>query len=402
MKKTWKIGLLSSLLLTPAAVALVEQPVAAQTPDEQRAIEYFSDLHLGSSMANASLYMDVLKKAFPNDETNVKYILMLEKLNYIKTYNDLKLDADSLKIEISKLTLTNRTLVQSYTIANEKYEALLFNLDKINKSLAEAKSNVNDQAYANILANMGSIYTELATKLIEDLIGNTNQNLLAVRGTQITNITEAKREGKNYLELVEIINKATTKADYDTYIPRANAIYETFTTDEKTIADNQLVSGTTLTVKQVMTVANDNLAKAKAFDQTVSKLSSTQIDFSKEESISALKTQLVAIDKAYNALTSFQKQLINANSKNVIDPFQQILSISGKIGALKPDNKQSYRDAVNIIEVDIENLKKQGPIKINDTVSISSDNVKKIIPNIEKYENKICSNYTFENADFYL
>ena len=389
MKKSWKVGLLSSLLLTPAAVVLVEQPVQATTDaNEQRAIEYFRSLNLGSSMADYSLYTDLLNKAFPmgenttnpQDPAKYKFILMNEKLNYIKEYNELKLIADSLKTEISKLTLTNKTLIKNYEEADVKYKSLLMDLERINTSLKNAELGVSDPAYDDLLSNIGT-YTKLATELVTELIGSNNQNLLAVRGTQIANVTKKTNDQDlNYLELVELINNATTKAEYDTNLPKAKLKYASFTTDEKAIADNQLAEGTTVTVKQAMTTAEGNVAKAAAFDRDADSIASINISSTDEASITQLKTKLVALDKAYNALTPIQKQLISSNSQQIVQPFQELLTISGKINALKADNTPGYREAIETIEGEIANLQ---DIPLG-TISIDKEIVKRIVPYLEK------------------
>ena len=384
MKKTWKVGLLSSLLLTPTAVVVAENPEQPANPvsnstesdEEKRAINYFSELHIGSSMADYALYKEILDKAFPNK--GAKYELMLGKLNYIKSYNEQKLVADSLKTEISKLTLTNKTLVQNYKEAKQRYENLLISLESLNTSLEAKKTEVNDAVYSDeILNNIEGLYKKLATQLIAELIGSNNQNLLTTRGTQVNNFEQSK-----YAERVQIVFSATTTATYVDDIAKAKEAYATLTTEEKTLADNQLVaSSTTVTLKQAMTAAEDNITKAAAFDHSVSSLSSLKPDVSNEASITALKTQLITIDKAYNALTPIQKLLINQGSLAIVEPFQEILEISGKIGALKATNTQQYRDAVDDIQSEIDALHS---INIG-TVEIAEDIVVKIIPNIENF-----------------
>jgi len=377
MKKSWKIGMLSGLLLSPAAFAIAEQPVAAQTAEEN-AIEYFTKLNLSSSMADYDLYTKILNEAFPAGEADPKYALMKGKLDYIKSYNEQKLQADSLKTEISKLTLTNKTLVQSYTEANEKYNALLTKLNESNTSLAAKKAAVTEPAYDKILENIDTVYSKLATELMAELIGSNNQTLLVTRGTQVTNFINS-----DYASTVKQLFDATTANNYANNIKAAKDAYATLTSEEKTLADNQLVEGsTTVTLKQAMTAAEANVAKAEAFDQSVSSLSSIKPDVSNEQSITLLKTQLVAIDKAYNDLTPLQKLLINPDSENVIAPFQAVLAISGEIGALKADSSKEYRDAVTSIVTKINNL---NAITVGST-TIESEIVKKIIPNVEKLE----------------
>ncbi len=396
MKKTWKIGLLSSVLLTPAAVVVAENPdeiietdntTTSISAEQQKAIKYFASLNMSSSMTDYKLYETILNDAFANDSK--MYTLLKTKLDYIKSYNEQKLLADNLKTEISKLTLTNKTLIKNYEEADEKYQLLLNNIYKLNSDLAKAELDAKSELPAfeailpensgGLLGNLKAYYEKLTPEIVAGLIGSNNQNLLSLRGTQIANIN--KKAGVNdlsYLDLVAALYNATALDQYETNITAANNKYKMFTADEKTIADNQYVAGTTVTIKQAMTTANENVAKAKGFDQTVSSFAT--IDPTQTEQ---LKTLLIAIDKAFNALTPFQKQLINAESNDIIEPFEAILAVSAQIGTLKPNNTNEYRTAVDTLTKAIEAL---GDININDEKTIEA---KSIVPNIEVYNNAI-------------
>ena len=159
MKNKWKAAALTSLMIAPAAVVYADdtptgesEPVEttptgdnasgaapqtgqseaeeqSSTPTgeieptqtdqieaETRALLYFKNLHMDSSLIDTSIYAELLTNAFP-DEKDPKRVLLQEKLNYIQSYKSLTLTAESLKTEISKLTLTNQTLKEDVETA---------------------------------------------------------------------------------------------------------------------------------------------------------------------------------------------------------------------------------------------------------------------------------------------
>ena len=130
MKKHKKITLLTALMTIPSAVFFVQDTSAQDlSVEEQRAVAYFSSLNFNSSMADYTLYMDVLNQAFPNDVENPKCKLLLGKLNYIKKYNEQALAAANIKTEIANLTTSNKNLLASYEETNTKYNLLLLELN---------------------------------------------------------------------------------------------------------------------------------------------------------------------------------------------------------------------------------------------------------------------------------
>ena len=379
MKKNIKIGILSSLILAPVAVTIAEQPVFAESAEQQKVFKDFAYLNMSTSMIDYDLYIKNLDAAFA--EGSEIHTLLLQKLDYINSYNKQKKAADDLKTEISKLTLTNKTLFKDYEEAYRKYVLIRDEIYKINDALASALTNAETKAKGElesyekisggVLSNIKAYYEQPASEIVANLMGVNNQNLLAERNIQINNIKE-----KNYIDLVEAIYKAnlnaTSKDNYKTNIDEAKEAYSKFTTVEKTIADNQLINGTTVTNKQAMTEAENNIAKAAAFDQSVTSIPSD---------LSNLKTQLIAIDKAYNALTPMQKLLISDASSKIVEPFQEILDISGQIGALKANNTEQYRKAIDDIQGKITGFEP----KTIGQVQITKDNVESIIPNVEKF-----------------
>ena len=401
MNNKWKIAALTSLMLTPAAVVYADEQQSTQTQQtqaESRAILYFTQLHMDSSLVDTSIYEELLKNAFPN-VTDPKRILLQEKLNYIQRYKSLYLTAESLKTEIANLTLTSKTLSVDVPNALAKYDSLSKQLLAMNNDLTAAIGNVQDPAYANVLSNISNYYENntngKATTLIDiiaRLIGANNQQTLKVREIQIQNVFYKKHSfgatSKTYAELVQElanVNLATiTSSQYKEQLANIKTAYSTLSLDEQKIADNQVITGTKDSFKQVVTSAETNISKAAAFDVEIKKFENLNPNPSTDEGIKALKSQLVAVDKSFNSLTDIQKKIIAPTSIQVIEPFQYILKISGKIGALKIKDGYQYRVELE----DIQNLIKDLPNQLTN-VSLSASVAEQIIPNLELYTNAL-------------
>ena len=401
MNNKWKIAALSSLLLTPAAIAYADeqQPsttTITQSEAETRAVFYFEKLHMDSSLVDTSIYNELLTNAFPN-ENDPKRILLQEKLNYIQSYKSLYLTSESLKTEISKLTLSSKTLREDVANALAKYDQLTMQLIDMNNKLNAATKNVTDPAYINVLSNISNFYENGSVTLIDilaTLIGATNQETLKVREIQIANVFEKTHSfgtgttGQTIAQLIEgLVNvnlETITDAAYKEQLANSKTAYATLSVDEKKIADSQIITGSTISFKQAITNAETNVAKAAAFDAEITKFKNLNPNPTTDEGVAALKTQLLAIDKSYNALTDIQKKIITATSKEVLAPFQYILTISGKIGALKIQDGEQYRNDIASIQQLLDNLSTELA-----TVSMSASVGEKIIPNMELYTNAL-------------
>lgn len=404
MNNKWKIAALTSLLLTPAAIIYADeqQPSTSteQSEAETRAILYFEKLHMDSSLVDTTIYQELLTNAFPK-LTDPKRILLQEKLNYIQSYKSLYLTAESLKSEIVKLTLTSKTLHEDVANALAKYNQLSNQLIEMNKKLQATTKKVADPAYANVLSNISKFYEngsgEKAVTLIDilaTLIGATNQETLKVREIQVANVFEkthkfgTESKGKTIAELIEglaNVNLATiTNEAYKVQLANTKAAYATLSVDEKKIADSQLITGSTTNFKQAITNAETNLVKASAFDAEITKMKNLSPNPTTDEGVVALKTQLIAVDKSFNSLTELQKKIITPTSKQVLAPFQYILTISGKIGALKIQDGAQYRKDMASIKQLMDNLKSELA-----TVPMTASVGEKIIPNLELYRNAL-------------
>jgi hypothetical protein len=399
MKNKWKVAALTSLMLVPAAIVYAddEQPsTSTESEAESRAILYFEKLHMDSSLVDTSIYDELLTNAF-SDKDDKKRILLQAKLDYIQSYKSLFLTAESLKTEISKLTLTSKTLKEDVENASQKYDQLSKQLIVMNSKLTAAYKDVQDSAYANLLSNISKYYEngsgENAVTLIDilaTLIGATNQETLKIRQIQVANVFESTHSfgtettGQTIAQLIEgLVNvnlETITNDAYKEQLAWGKTAYATLSVDEKKIADSQVITGTTTNFKQAITNAETNVAKAAAFDAEITKFKNLSPNPTTDEEIAALKTQLVAVDKSFNSLTDIQKKIVTPTSKQVLAPFQYILTISGKMGALKIKDGVQYREDLAEIKQLMDNLSNELA-----AIPMSASVGEKIIPNLELY-----------------
>ncbi|MET4560650.1 inorganic pyrophosphatase [Lysinibacillus parviboronicapiens] len=379
MKKPLKVGVLTSLLLTPAAIASaqevaqqsqtqqVEQAAyinaVATTDTREKTIAQFGKLSETSSandMVIAKGDAAVLSTTDFNAE-EIKFITA--KYNYIESQRALLEELKVIGKRISALSYTSKTFVAEVTNVQKDYTTFLGS-----GTSPDAGSYLHVQA---IFEN--AVNTALASPDATGIVSSVRGTALQYGYNEAQRNDHFKKNGTDIAKLVKMNEDVTTAsvtinnlegfitvlentASSSTQIAEAAAkvttSFSTLTTDQKKIITAHNPNNAAVTPYKKYT---EVLANLSAADQVVASI--TQLTTKKPEDFTSATSFIGAvttIETVYNKLDADSKRLVT--NYDALKPYQDAASISKQITALRISNDAAYRKAVKDARAALNNL----------------------------------------------
>ena len=394
MKKTVKVGVLTGLILAPAAVVSANDgtqnepivTVATTNPGagvvpyntvaalniEKERIEELFKLDGKTTISNFNTYQELVNRLFPQATFSAENTLLSAKLTFLKELQDLKARSVSLTNEISLLKTTNPQLFTTVPDLVKERAAIAQSFEEIRKKLddvvlttstytTDGNSNysfINNfesqamQAVDSYLKTIQGFETEFLKNVktletyAQDII---KSNAFIYGGTIQTTNTSGDAITITIPPFVEDIKDVTTLQDetqaqsFIELLNEANQFYnEKMNANEKRIADSHVLADGQ-TVAAVMKQANDDLTKANKVAELITGIQSvTSTDY---------KSKVGRIVSEYEKLNVRAKQLVFDYEKKVANQanksgYKDGLDFIALVDALKPNATQEYRKAL--------------------------------------------------------
>ncbi|MGM9944921.1 MAG: hypothetical protein ACI33M_08260 [Lysinibacillus sp.] len=401
MKKTVKAGVLTGLILAPAAVVSANEtdvmndgaqiePIAAVETEavvvpynavaaldiEKERIEELFKLDGKTTISNFNTYQELVNRFFPQATFSAENTLLTAKLTFLKELQDLKARSVSLTNEISllktahpQLFTTVPDLVKERAAIAQSFEEIRKKLDDVvlNTSTYSTEGNSNypfitdfdsqamqavDSYLKTIQGFEGEFLKNAATldTYAQDII---KANAFVYGGDIKTTNTSGDTITITIPAFVEDIADSTTLQDetqaqvFMELLNEANQFYnEKMTANEKKIADSHVLKDDR-TVAAVMKQANDDLTKANKVAELITGIQSvTAKDY---------KSKVGKIVSEYEKLNVRAKMLVleygtKVDNRPDKSGYKDGLDFIELVDALKPNATDEYRTALGEAE----------------------------------------------------
>ncbi|GAB0168921.1 cell wall-binding protein [Lysinibacillus sp. CTST325] len=365
MKKTIQAGVITSLLLTPTAIANAQegQPQTisqanqvanvnvAATDTKSQTIAQFGKLSVTSTndeMVIAKGDVAVLSTTdFKPDEIN----FIKAKYDYVVAQRDLLAKLKTIGAKISKLSYTSKTFVDEATEVNKEYNTFL-------GSDTEAGSYLKVQKTFESAVN-AALASADAKDLVSAVRGTSTQYGYGVQerndyfkknGADTEKLLkmykDAEDVGQAIIKLDSFIgilnNQSSTSSDIAAAATEVTTELNKLTADQKKIITAYNPNNAAVTPYKKYT---DVLANLSSADQVIANI--TKLMEKKPEdfaSATSFISAVTAIETAYKKLDAGSQRLVT--NYEAFKPYQDAANISKQITALKPSNNADYRTAV--------------------------------------------------------
>lgn len=354
MKRKFRIGVLTGLLLAPAAIAnanVVQGENAnisaniglvALTNDELKAqlSEPFNVLSETSTRDAINAAKNRLSVMSPEEKslfTDAELTRIQAKLTYVEQFSDFKLRAQSLKASIDSLTLTSQTLLTDTINVQSQYAQLLADMASAELTFKNAVAGVG--ALDPLIKNVYMYnYTEIDNEnYLQSLTGN-----ISVLKARIALESNIKLAIQKIIAVETELNAPTFVADnFKTALTNAQTFQATLTTDEKRYLDTYIPTGELLSYGKV-------LANATAFLKAAISVDEGLVSITPSTSATEFINKMNTIEATYGKLSSLQKTLVTEQAK--LDAYRVVMALNNDIAALKVSSADSYRSTVVALE----------------------------------------------------
>ncbi|MGE7672124.1 hypothetical protein ACQKMV_00895 [Lysinibacillus sp. NPDC094403] len=416
MKKPIQVGVITSLLLTPAAIANAQegQPQTisqtnqvanvnvAATDARSQTIAQFGKLSVTSTndeMVIAKGDVAVLgDKGFNPAEVN----FIKAKYDYVVAQRDLLAKLKTIGDKIGKLSYTSKTFVDEVTAVYEEYDTFLVSNTKEEPYLKVQKTfeNAVNAALASQDAN-GIASTIRGTSLQYGYEGPYLIDYFKKNGADTEKLLKMNEDAKAVenalLELNSFMgvlnNESSTSTEIAEAAAKVTTELSTLTADQKKIITAYNPKNAAVTPYKKYTDVLANLSSADQVIASITQLAKkTPEDFA---SATSYISAVTAIETAYNKLDEGSKRLVT-NSKD-FEPYKTAANISNQITALKPSNNADYRTAVKSAREKYSSLSldKQGFVKniadleLAEANIVAAEAIENLISGIDKAPDKI-------------
>ena len=353
LKKKLRVGVLTSLLLAPAAIANAQeneaQPqnvtpqiaqttyshtVAAVESKEQLQMMY-KNLTDKSSIEDITIAESRVNGLAAPDFTADDIIFIEAKLAYVRAQKTLLTQIKTLGANINKLTYTGSSLVQDVVTVEDEKDKFLTEYEDVQLTFEMA---VNDAPPAAVSSMLG-----LAVQYGFDEA--TQKNYFKTNGAdfdKLATITAAVDAAKSTITLLDELSQTTDVATIKTKVTAITTAYSALTADQKKIVEAYNPKNELETPYKKYKNIQSNLTVADKVNASIIQLTGKQAtDFA---SASTFISAVTAIETAYNKLTADAKLLVVDYSK--LEPFKLASDVSKQIIALRVSNNEAYRTAV--------------------------------------------------------
>ncbi len=379
LKKPLKVGVLTSLLLAPAALAnaqeVATQPhatqgeqvayvnVVASTDTREKTIAQFGKLSETSStndMIIAKGDVAVLSTTdFNADE--IKFITA--KYTYIESQRTQLDKLKAIGTRINALSYTSKTFVEEVTNVHKDYVAFLGS-----ETSPDAGTYLHVQGTFENAVNT-ALASPNANGIVPSIRGTALQyghkeaernNYFKKNGTDIAklvkmneDVTTASVTIKNLEDFIMVLeNSASSSTQIAEAAAKVTTSFSTLTTDQKKIITAHNPNNAAVTPYKKYT---DSIANLSSADQVVASI--TQLTTKKPEDFTSATSfvgAVATIETAYNKLDADSKRLVT--NYDALKPYQEAASISKQITALRISSDAAYRKAVKDASAALNNL----------------------------------------------
>lgn len=353
LKKKLRVGVLTSLLLAPAAIANAQeneaQPqnvtpqiaqttyshtVAAVESKEQLQMMY-KNLTDKSSIEDITIAESRVNGLAAPDFTADDIIFIEAKLAYVRAQKTLLTQIKTLGANINKLTYTGSSLVQDVVRVEGEKGDFLTEYEDVQLTFEMA---VNDAPPAAVSSMLG-----LAVQYGFDEA--TQKNYFKTNGAdfdKLATITAAVDAAKSTITLLDELSQTTDVATIKTKVTAITTAYSALTADQKKIVEAYNPKNELETPYKKYKSIQTNLTAADKVNASIIQLTGKQAtDFA---SASTFISAVTAVETAYGKLSADAKLLVVDYSK--LEPFKQAADVSKQITALRVSNSEAYRTAV--------------------------------------------------------
>lgn len=394
LKKPLKVGVLTSLLLTPAAIANVQEAQAqtvvqaeqvayvnavATTETRNKTIEQFGKLS-ETSTANEMVIADgdvkVLSTTDFNDNERAfikaKYEYVVAQRGFVKKLNELGKS-------INAITYTSRTFVDDVAAVQAEYTAFLGSTSAANSYLA-VQNNFNVAVNTALANDAKDIVSSVrGTSLQYGYDDTERNNYFKKNGADIAKLVKMNDDANavditiiNLEDLISKIESSSSSSDIATAAAEVTTSYNALTADQKKIVTAYNPNSTTVTPFKKYTDVLVNLSSA---DKIVASI--TQLTTKKPEdftSATSFISTVAAIEASYNNLKDAETKRLVSNYGD-LKPFQEAANVSKQITALRISNTDAYRIAVKATRAEYDRLSNKEFVKNAEDLQLAESNI---------------------------
>lgn len=395
LKKPLKVGVLTSLLLTPAAIANVQEAQAqtvvqaeqvayvnavATTETRNKTIEQFGKLS-ETSTANEMVIADgdvkVLSTTDFNDNERAfikaKYEYVVAQRGFVKKLNELGKS-------INAITYTSRTFVDDVAAVQAEYTAFLGSTSAANSYLA-VQNNFNVAVNTALANDAKDIVSSVrGTSLQYGYDDTERNNYFKKNGADIAKLVKmnddanaAKGTIAKLTTFINVLdNTSSSSSDIATAAAEVTTSYNALTADQKKIVTAYNPNNTTVTPFKKYTDVLVNLSSA---DKIVASI--TQLTTKKPEdftSATSFISTVAAIEASYNNLKDAETKRLVSNYGD-LKPFQEAANVSKQITALRISNTDAYRIAVKATRAEYDRLSNKEFVKNAEDLQLAESNI---------------------------
>lgn len=372
LKKPLKVGVLTSLLLTPAALANVQEAQAqtvtqaeqvayvnavATIETRNKMIEQFGKLSETSS-ANDMVIADGDVKVLSTDDFNDDEIeFITAKYNYVVAQRDSLKKLTDIGKSITALSYTSKTFVADVAEVQKAYDTFLIPYLAVQETFKDAVNT----ALANKAKDIVSAVRGTSLQYGYDV--SERNNYFKKNGADIAKLTkmtdDATAANTTITDLNDLITKIGNSASSSDIAAATAAVTESFnklTTDQKKIITAYNPKNDAITPYKKYTDVLVNLSVADKVRVSIEQLvAKTPADFPTAASFISAVT---AIESAYNNLKDEATKSLVSNYGD-LEPYQKAAVVSKQITALRISNSNEYRVAVAAARTDFDKLAKK-------------------------------------------
>ncbi|MFJ6210740.1 hypothetical protein [Lysinibacillus sp. NPDC092081] len=383
MKKPIQVGVITGLLLTPAAIANAQegQPQTisqanqvanvnvAAVDTRSQTIAQFAKLSVTSTNDEMVIAKGDVAVLSPIDFKPDEITFIKAKYEYVVAQRDLLANLKTIGAKISKLSYTSKTFVDEVTEVNEEYNTFLVSNTKADPYVKVQKTfeNAVNAALASQEAN-GIASTIRGTSLQYGYEGPELITYFKKNGADIEKLLNMYKDAndvKNTISkldsFIAVLDKqSSTSTEIAAAAAEVTTELNTLTADQKKIVIAHNPNNAAVTPYKKYTDVLGNLSSA---DQVITSI--TQLTQKKPEDFSSAASfisAVTAIETAYNRLDEGSKRLV-ATKYEEFKPYQTAANISKQITALRPSSNADYRTSVKATRDTLTNLDKKDFVK---------------------------------------
>ncbi|KOS66634.1 cell wall-binding protein [Lysinibacillus contaminans] len=392
MKSKLRVGIITSLLLAPAAIVNAQEQEATTQNITQSiynhaiaAIESKDQLQLMYKNLTDKSSLDeitiaesrvggLISEGFTADE-----ITFVEaKLKYVRAQKTLLTKIKSLGTNINKLTYTSSSLVRDVEVEYNVYldfmnEEIENSYAKVQKTFKDAVTVAPQTAITSMLGLAVQYgHDETARKAYFKTNGADIDKLETMKFAVAT-IGDAIKNLDNLMKEVE--NPTPDYANIKTIVAEVTTAYNTLSADNKKIVVAYIPKGKTVAPYKIYTEALTNITTAQKVEDSITQLKAkTPANFAKATNFIS---EVAAIETAYGKLNENVKKFVS----NFIDlaPFKAAADVSKQITALQISSDDSYRTAVSNLMQGYTALLKKEFVKNAIDLTEAEENIKSAV-----------------------